>query len=142
MSENTANRWIKPVLITALLWNILGVFAFIMQLLLTPEMVSKLPQEQQLAYNNQPLWAFLAFAIAVFGGALGCLLLLFKKSLATLILIISLAAVLAQQYYNFLIINSISLFGISAIFMPIAVTIIAIALVYLSFHIKQQHYYK
>ena len=142
MSENTANRWIKPVLITALLWNILGVFAFIMQLLLTPEMVSKLPQEQQLAYNNQPLWAFLAFAIAVFGGALGCLLLLFKKSLATLILIISLAAVLAQQYYNFLIINSISLFGISAIFMPIAVTIIAIALVYLSFHLKQQHYYK
>ena len=142
MSENTANRWIKPVLITALLWNILGVFAFIMQLLLTPEMVNKLPQEQQLAYNNQPLWAFLAFAIAVFGGALGCLLLLFKKSLATLILIISLAAVLAQQYYNFLIINSISLFGISAIFMPIAVTIIAIALVYLSFHLKQQHYYK
>lgn len=101
MSENTANRWIKPVLITALLWNILGVFAFSMQLLLTPEMVSKLPQEQQLAYNSQPLWATLAFAIAVFGGALGCVLLLFKKSLATLTLIISLAAVLAQQYYNF-----------------------------------------
>ena len=142
MSENTANRWIKPVLITALLWNILGVFAFIMQLSLTPEMVSKLPQEQQLAYNNQPLWATLAFAIAVFGGALGCVLLLFKKSLAALTLIISLAAVLAQQYYNFMIINSINLFGISAIFMPVAVTIIAIALVYLSFHLKQQDYFK
>ena len=142
MSENTANRWIKPVLITALLWNILGVFAFIMQLSLTPEMVSKLPQEQQLAYNNQPLWATLAFAIAVFGGALGCVLLLFKKSLAALTLIISLAAVLAQQYYNFMIINSINLFGISAILMPIAVTIIAIALVYLSFHLKQQDYFK
>ena len=142
MSENTANRWIKPVLITALLWNILGVFAFIMQLLLTPEMVSKLPQEQQLAYNSQPLWATLAFAIAVFGGALGCVLLLFKKSLARLTLIISLAAILAQQYYNFMIINSINLFGISAILMPIAVTIIAIALVYLSFHLKQQDYFK
>ena len=142
MSENTANRWIKPVLITALLWNILGVFAFIMQLLLTPEMVSKLPQEQQLAYNSQPLWATLAFAIAVFGGALGCVLLLFKKSLATITLIISLAAILAQQYYNFMIINSINLFGISAILMPIAVTIIAIALVYLSFHLKQQDYFK
>ena len=99
-------------------------------------------QEQQLAYNSQPLWATLAFAIAVFGGALGCVLLLFKKSLATLTLIISLAAVLAQQYYNFMIINSINLFGISAIFMPIAVTIIAIALVYLSFHLKQQDYFK
>jgi len=53
-----------------------------------------------------------------------------------------LAAVLAQQYYNFMIINSISLFGVSAIFMPIAVTLIAIALVYLSFHLKQQDYFK
>lgn len=142
MSENTSNRWIKPVLITALLWNILGILAFVMQLFLSPEMISKLPEEQQLAYNSQPLWATLAFAIAVFGGALGCVLLLFKKSLARLTLIISLAAVLAQQYYNFMIINSINLFGISAIFMPIAVTKIAIALVYLSFHLKQQDYFK
>ena len=65
-----------------------------------------------------------------------------QKSLAALTLIISLAAVLAQQYYNFMIINSISLFGVSAIFMPIAVTLIAIALVYLSFHLKQQDYFK
>ena len=65
MSENTENRWIKPVLITALLWNILGILAFVMQLFLSPEMISKLPEEQQLAYNSQPLWATLAFAIAV-----------------------------------------------------------------------------
>lgn len=142
MSENTPNRWIKSVLITALLWNMLGIFALTMQLLLTPEMISKLPQEQQLAYKQQPLWATLAFAVAVFGGALGCLLLLFKKSLAIFTLIASLAAILVQQYYNFLIINSISLFGISAIFMPIIVIIIAIALVYLSFYLKQQHYFK
>lgn len=142
MSENTPNRWIKSVLITALLWNMLGIFALTMQLLLTPEMISKLPQEQQLAYKQQPLWATLAFAVAVFGGALGCLLLLFKKSLAIFTLIASLAAILVQQYYNFLIINSISLFGISAIFMPIVVIIIAIALVYLSFYLKQQHYFK
>ena len=52
MSENTSNRWIKPVLITALLWNILGILAFVMQLFLSPEMISKLPEEQQLAYNS------------------------------------------------------------------------------------------
>lgn len=141
MSENTSNRWIKPVLITALLWNILGILAFVMRLFLSPEMISKLPEEQQLAYNSQPLWATLAFAIAVFGGALDAYFVI-QKSLARLTLIISLAAVLAQQYYNFMIINSINLFGISAIFMPIAVTIIAIALVYLSFHLKQQDYFK
>jgi hypothetical protein len=44
----------------------------------------------------RPAWATGAFAIAVFGGALGCLLLLLKKSAAYYLFIASLLGVIVQ----------------------------------------------
>ena len=61
-----------------------------------------------------------------------------KKALARELFLISFIAVLVQQYYNFVVINSIELLGASAVFMPIFVIIIAIALLCLSIKGKQQ----
>ncbi|MBQ4859087.1 hypothetical protein [Pseudoalteromonas sp. MMG007] len=130
--------WLKSLAWAALIWNLLGVFAFAMQVMMTPEMISKLPTDQQAAYSNIPLWSTIAFAIAVFGGLLGCILLLMKKALAIPIFAVSLSAILLQQYYNFVVINSIELLGLSAVFMPILVIIIAIGLLYISIKGKQQ----
>ena len=71
MTTSTAPTWLKSVAWAALVWNLLGVIAFIMQLLMTPEMISKLPVDQQAAYSNTPLWSTLAFAVAVFAGTVG-----------------------------------------------------------------------
>ncbi|MEL0646359.1 hypothetical protein V6248_02895 [Pseudoalteromonas agarivorans] len=130
--------WLKSLAWAALIWNLLGVIAFAMQVMMTPEMISKLPTDQQAAYSNIPLWSTIAFAIAVFGGLLGCILLLMKKALAIPIFAVSLSAILLQQYYNFVVINSIELLGLSAVFMPIFVITIAILLLYISIKGKQQ----
>ena len=138
MSATPPKNWFKPTVWTALVWNLLGVIAFIIQMMMTPEMISKLPLDQQAAYSNIPIWSTIAFAIAVLGGTLGCLFLLAKNSLAAPTFTLSLGAILIQQYYNFVVINSIELLGASAVFMPIFVIIIAVALLYLSIKAKQQ----
>ena len=109
-----------------------------MHMMMTPEMIGKLPLDQQAAYSDTPLWSIIAFAVAVFGSTLGCLFLLAKNALATPTFALSLGAILIQQYYNFVVINSIELLGASAVFMPIFVIIIAIALLCLSIKGKQQ----
>jgi uncharacterized membrane protein len=85
-----------------------------------------------------PLWSTIAFAVAVFGGTLGCILLLAKNALATPTFALSLVAIFIQQFYNFIVINSIKMLGVSAVFMPILVIVIAFLLLYLSIKSKQQ----
>jgi len=136
----TPPSWLKTVAWAALVWNLLGVIAFATQALMTPDMISQLPQEQQAAYENTPLWASITFAVAVLAGTLGCVLLLFKKALARELFIISLAAVILQQYYNFIVIDSLAMFGASAVFMPVLVILVAISLLVISQQGKTQRW--
>lgn len=113
-------------------WNVMGVLAFVSQLLMTPEMIAQLPEAQQGAYKNTPTWSMVAYALAVFGGLLGSLMLALGKKLAFPLLVISLAGVLVQQFYNFVIIDSIALLGPSVVILPAVVVIISILLVVVS----------
>ena len=49
MSSHTPKNWFKPVAWAALIWNLLGVIAFIMHIMTSPDMISKLPLDQQAA---------------------------------------------------------------------------------------------
>lgn len=84
--------------------------------------------------------ASITFAVAVFAGTLGCVLLLFKKVLARELFIISLAAVILQQYYNFIVIDSLAMFGANAVFMPVLVILVAISLLAISQQGKTQRW--
>ena len=118
--------------IVALLWNLMGVASYLQQAYMTDETLAALPAEQQALYENIPAWVTGAFALAVFGGLLGSILLLMKKKLATVVFIISLISVLAQMSYNFFMTNAIEVMGAMAIFMPILVIVISIFLVWYS----------
>lgn len=142
MPHSTSPSWLKSTAWAALVWNLLGVTAFVMQMLMTPEMISKLPVEQQAAYSDTPLWSTIAFATAVFGGFIGSVLLLLKHSLARSVFALSLIAILIQQFYNFIVINSIKLLGASAVFMPILVIIVATLLLLISHKGVQQGWLK
>ena len=134
--ENTSNavipKWFTIVAILALVWNLMGVMAFIAQMTMTVEMLAELPQAEQEIYNSIPLWATIAFACAVFAGALGSLALLMKKSLAEPLLILSLAGVAIQMFHSFVISNSFEVFGPGGAIMPAMVAVIAMALVRLA----------
>ena len=80
--------------------------------------------------ESTPVWAISAFAIAVNGGALGCLLLLLRQAWAFPVLIASLAGILVQMYHSIFIANSIEVYGPGGMIMPVMVIVIAIFLVW------------
>ena len=128
----TIPSWFKAVAITALIWNLLGIFAFALQMMITPEILAGLPEAERELYVNIPLWVTVAFAVAVLSGALGSLFLLMKKSLATPLLIFSLVGVLVQNFHSFFMSKAFEVHGPSGMIMPVAVISLAIYLVFLS----------
>ena len=78
--------------ITALIWNGLGVINFFVQM--DPDVLASYRESERAIVEGRPLWATGAFVLAVFGGALGCLLLLLKNSAAYYLFIASLLGVI------------------------------------------------
>lgn len=74
--------------IVTLIFNIAGIVNFVTQM--NADTVSAMPDAYRAIIEGRPAWATGAFAVAVFGGALGCLLLLLKKSAAYYVFIASL----------------------------------------------------
>lgn len=127
-----APTWFKVVAVAALLWNLLGCFAFFTDLRLSPEDLAKLPEAQQALYAARPGWAVAATAVAVFGGVLGSIGLLLGKKWALLFFALSLLGVLVQDFGLFVLAKGASLAGPVAVVMQGIVLVVGIALVLLS----------
>ena len=139
-AQNKAPMWFMVVTALTLGWNLMGVMAYLMQVTMSPETLAALPDAQRQLLENTPDWATAAFAVAVNGGALGCLLLLLRKSLAGLFLQLSLAGVLVQMFHAFFMSNSFEVFGPGGMVMPVMVIIIAVFLVVLAAKAKNRHW--
>ena len=79
----------------ALIWNVLGCMNFFSQM--NAEAVAGMPESYREIVESRPAWATGAFAIAVFGGALGGLLLLLRKSAAYHVFVASLLGAVGAQ---------------------------------------------
>lgn len=129
---NKSPLWFKVIAVVALLWNLLGCFAFVSDLRLTPEDVAKLPEAQQALYNARPGWAIASTAIAVIGGALGCIALILSKKWALPVFVVSLIGILVQDYVLFVLVDGASLAGAVAVVLQGLVLVIAVSLLLLS----------
>ena len=125
-------KWFMVVAAVLLVWNLLGVMAYIAQVTMGPQALAAMPDEQRQVIENTPAWATAAFAVAVNFGALGCVLLLLKRNLAGLFLQLSLAGVVVQMFHSFFMSNSFEVFGPGGLVMPVMVLAIAIYLVTLA----------
>jgi len=124
--------WFWIVAVVALLWNALGIMAYLMRAYLTDEAIAALPQEQQVYLQNQPAWYMGVFALAVFGGTLGSLLLLLRKALAYWVFVVSLVCVVAQWSYDILMVDYSPAFESSGLAMAIMIPVFSVALVFIS----------
>ena len=122
----------------ALVWNLLGVMAYVMQVTMTQDALNALPEAERMLIENAPVWATSAFAIAVNGGALGCLLLLLRQTWAFPVLVASLAGVVAQMYHSIFIANSIEVYGPGGMIMPAMVIVISVFLVWYAKDARQK----
>jgi len=80
-----------------LIWNVMGGINFFMQM--NAGTVAAMPESYRAVIEGRPAWVTGAFAIAVFGGALGCLLLLLRKSAAFYVFIASLLGVIVTMIH-------------------------------------------
>jgi len=86
------------ICVVALLWNAGGAINYLMQT--NPEFVATLPETHRTIIEGRPVWATGGFALGVFGGALGCLLLLIRKSTAFYVFIASLLGMIVTMIHT------------------------------------------
>lgn len=86
--------WIIGVV--ALVWHVLGSVNFLMQM--NARSVAQMPESFRAVIESRPVWATFAFAVAVFGGSIGCILLLLRKSKPTYLFVASIIGVIVQVF--------------------------------------------
>lgn len=131
--------WFRIVAILFLLWNIMGLFSFFSMTFISDEALSALPENERALYGEYPAWTKVLFAIAVAGGFLASLGVLFRKRWAMILAVISLIAVVIQMIHNVFFTSSIDVYGFAqAVTMPILVVIFGVFLIwFISFGIKK-----
>ena len=140
MSESTKKPGISFLIIgiVALVWNLIGVMAYLDQAYMTTEELLAKSVAKQALYTDIPAWVTGAFAIAVFGGALASILLLLRKKLATFVFMLSFAGIVAQMSYNFFMSNAGEVYDIGDIILSVMLLIIGAFLVWYSKKMEQQ----
>ena len=121
----------------ALVWNSIGVVAYLSKAFMGEETLSALSKAEQYYFSNMPIWVTAVFATAVFSGVFGSIAMLFKKKIANLLYLFSMISLLAHQVYNFFIQDYISVSGVGLI-VPISTTAIGFFLLYYSYKMSKQ----
>lgn len=101
MSYSTQPKmWYWIVAIFFLLWNFMGLGAFLAELSDPSTVTASFTTEQLAMYNDRPWWYMPNFGMAVVCGTFACVLLLFKRKLALAFAVISLIAVSISTLYE------------------------------------------
>jgi hypothetical protein len=115
----------------ALVWNALGLFAVVGDLLLTPADIAALPAQEQALFQARPVWSIVASLVAVVGGTVACVGLLLRKRWSLVLLYASLAGVVVQDVGIFGVAGAAEVMGTVPLVLQTVVVLVAIGLVLL-----------
>lgn len=115
--------------IVALLWNAVGAMDYLMTQTRSEQYMSQFTPEQLEYFYGFPAWVVAAWAIAVWGGVLGAILLLMRNNLAVPVFLVSLIAMVLTTIYQFGLSNGLEVVGdpFSLVFTAV-IFVIAVAL--------------
>ncbi len=119
-----------------LLWNGVGAMAYVADATIAADALNALPEAERALRASSPAWATAAFAVAVFGGVVGCLLLLVRSRWTPPVLVVSLLGVAVQMTHAFLIANSFEVYGPDGLVMPALVLTFSLILVWFAQHAR------
>jgi hypothetical protein len=94
--QSTAPRWLLWVSILLLVWNVIGIVAFISQFGMNARDIAVTDDIQRDLWSRMQPYVWVAYAVAVAGGTLGVVGLLLKQRWAILPYIVSLIAMIVQ----------------------------------------------
>lgn len=122
----TTSRSFTIVAIALLIWNLIGVTAFIMQYTADPGMLARTDPYTARIFAEMPGWAWVAYGVAVGAGTVGAILLVLRKAAAVGLFTTSLIAVIVQFGYSFLGTDMLAVKGPSAVVFPVVILLIAV----------------
>ena len=96
MNKPHFSFWI--VVVASLIWNLAGCMNYIMQT--NPASVAQMPEVYQVIINGRPAWATGAFAVAVFGGAVGSILMLLRRQVAVYLFVLSMLGIIGTALFT------------------------------------------
>ena len=120
MSDESAtptpkHLWVVGIL--GFLWDSMGAFDYIMTQTQNESYMQQFTPEQLEFFYGFPVWVVSLWAIAVWGGVLGTVLLLLRKKLATPVLLGSFVAMVGTAIHNFGMSNGLEVMGgVGAVF--------------------------
>lgn len=111
VSETPAPWHLWAIGVVALLWNALGAFDYLMTQTKNEAYMAQFTAEQLDFFYGFPAWVVAAWAIAVWGGVLGAVLLLLRKQIAVWVLLVSLVAMVLTAFQNYVLSNGLEVIG-------------------------------
>jgi hypothetical protein len=93
------------------LWSSIGVLSFMLTQMNVEAVMSRFPPQQREYFESFPLWADAFWAIGVFGGVIGCLLLLLKNRLAFPVLLVSLIGAIVSNLGGVFLLGGMEVLG-------------------------------
>jgi hypothetical protein len=107
------------------LWSVMGVVSFILTQMNVEAVMSGFPPQQREYFASFPLWTDAFWAISVFCGLIGCLLLLLKNHLAYPVLLASLFGAIVYSLGGLFLLGGMEVMretgGLGLSFVPIIV---------------------
>ena len=134
--------WFWGVAVAAIVWSLMGVASYIMDVTMSEEALAKMPEEQREIYVTRPSWIVGVYAIAVFGSLAGAVLLALRKTLATPFFAASFAAVVVQFGFVLFGMDIIAKLGAGAAIFPGVIAIIGAFLLWFSMQAKTKGWLK
>lgn len=84
-----------------LVWNLFGVFAFIVEMTASEMITDPMNDTQLEMYLQRPSWYLIFYGIAVFAGFIAAIMLLARRRQAAFFALLSLLGVIVTTGYNF-----------------------------------------
>ena len=136
MNDEKLPTWFWVVAVLAVIWNLMGAFAYYSDVTMSPEAMAELPQVQQDLRAAMPSWVTGLYAIAVFGGLVAAIALVLKNKLAVPLFAVSLAAVVIQMLYVSFGLDAVGLMGTSSLLFPVVIIILGALQLWFSMYAK------
>jgi hypothetical protein len=112
------------------LWGSIGVLSFMLTQMNVEAVMSRFPPEQRAYFESFPLWAVAFWAIWVFGGVIGCLLLLLENRHAFPVLLASVIGAIACNLGGLFLLGGMAVMGTSDLVLTIIPIVFAAFLAY------------
>lgn len=121
-----APRFFAVFGVLLLLWNLMGVAAFVMQYNADLTVLARTDPTTARAFAEMPDWIWAVYAVAVVAGTVGAVALLMKKAMAATLFLVCLIAVIVQFGYTLFGTDLLAVKGAASAAFPALIILIAL----------------